>query len=109
MSDDEKDRLGDKLREAEKGRENKFFADRDRELLEKLKAKVGSQEEQAVRELARMRCPKCGERLATRSRLEVEMEECPKGHGLWLDNGELDKLLARESSGWLARILGRPS
>jgi len=109
MSDDEKDRFGDKLRDVEKGRENKFFADRDLELLRKLKAQVGSQEEQMVRELARMRCPKCGDRLTTRTQLEVAIEECPSGHGLWLDTGELEKLTARESSGWLARILGRPS
>ena len=109
MSDDEKDRYGDKLRDAEKAREDKFFADRDRELLLKLKAQAGSQEEQAVRELARMRCPKCGERLATHSRLEVDIDACPAGHGIWLDDGELEKLIARESSGWLARILGRSS
>lgn len=109
MSDNEKDRLGEKLREAEKGRENKFFAERDRELLAKLKAKSGTQEEDAVRELARGRCPKCGERLAKRTHLEVNIEQCPKGHGVWLDDGELEKLVARESSGWLARFLGRPS
>jgi hypothetical protein len=107
MSDGEKDRYGDKLRDVEKAREDKFFADRDRELLMKLKAQAGSQEEQAVRELARMRCPKCGERLDTRSQLDVEIEACPSGHGIWLDDGELEKLTARESSGWLARILGR--
>lgn len=109
MSDDEKDRLGDKLRDLEKGRENKFFADRERELLQKLKAQAGSKEEQAVRELARMRCPKCGDRLTTRTQLEVEINECPSGHGTWLDTGELEKLTARESSGWLSRILGRQS
>ena len=109
MSDGEKDRYGDKLRDAEKAREDKFFADRDRELLQKLKAQSGSQEEQAVRELAQARCPRCGDRLTTRSQLEVEIDECPKGHGIWLDAGELEKLTQRESSGWLSRLLGRPS
>jgi hypothetical protein len=109
MSDGEKDRYGDKLRDVEKAREDKFFADRDRELLEKLKAQTGAQEEQSVRELARMRCPKCGDRLTTRTKLEVELDECPRGHGIWLDAGELEKLTARESSGWLSRILGQSS
>ena len=109
MSDGEKDRFGDKLRDLEKGREDKFFADRDRELLQKLKAQTGSQEEQAVRELAHMRCPKCGDRLTTRTHLEVEIDECPAGHGIWLATGELEKLTERESSGWLSRILGRSS
>jgi hypothetical protein len=109
MSDGEKDRYGDKLRDVEKAREDKFFADRDRELLLKLKGQANSEEEQAVRELARMRCPKCGERLVTRSEHQVEIDACPSGHGIWLDDGELEKLTARESTGWLARILGRPN
>jgi len=109
MSDGEKDRLGDKLRDVEKGREDKFFADRDRALIEKLKAQTGAQEKQTIRDLAHMRCPKCGDRLVRRAQLEVELEECPSGHGTWLDAGELEKLTSRESSGWLARILGRPS
>ncbi len=109
MSDGEKDRLGDKLRDAEKGREDKFFADRDRELLKKLKAESGAQEQAAVRELAQARCPRCGERLTTRTQLDVEIDECPGGHGVWLDAGELEKLTSREGAGWLSRILGRSS
>ena len=109
MSDDEKDRLGEKLRAAEKAREDKFFAERDQQLLAKLKAKAGTQDADTVRELARNRCPKCGERLVTRTHLDVALEECPSGHGMWLDTGELDKLVSRESSGWLSRFLGRSS
>lgn len=109
MSDAEKDRYGDKLRDVEKAREDKFFAERDRELLQKLKAQSGAQEEQTLRELAHMRCPKCGDRLVVRTKLDVELDECPRGHGMWLDTGELTKLSERESSGWLSRFLGRPS
>ena len=109
MSDGEKDRYGDKLREVEKAREDTFFAERDRELLLKLKAQTGAEQEQAVRDFARMRCPKCGERLQTRLHLEVGLDQCPSGHGVWLDADELEKLTAHESSGWLARFLGRPS
>jgi hypothetical protein len=108
MSDGEKDRFGDKLRDAEKAREDQFFADRDRELLKKLKAEAGAQEQEAVRELAQARCPRCGERLTTATRHDVEIDECPGGHGIWLDAGELEKLTSRESTGWLSRILGRP-
>ncbi|MEO6030106.1 MAG: hypothetical protein ABIR79_24835 [Candidatus Binatia bacterium] len=108
MSDGEKDRSGDKLHDLEKGREDKFFADRDRELLQKLKAQTGDQKEQAVHELARTRCPRCGERLVTRTQPDVEMCACPTGHGI-PDDGELAKLTTRESTGWLSRVLGRPS
>ena len=109
MSDGEKDRFGDKLREVEKAREDTFFAKRDRELLEKLKQQTGALEAKTVQELVRTRCPKCGERLTTRTQLDVKIDECPTGHGVWPETGELEKLTTRESSGWLARMLGRPS
>ncbi|MCC6848078.1 MAG: zf-TFIIB domain-containing protein [Deltaproteobacteria bacterium] len=54
-----------------------------------------------------MRCPKCGEPLTVRHKLDVEIDACPQGHGVWLDSGEVDKLAERESSGWLSRFLGR--
>lgn len=37
MGNDQKDRFGDKLRDIEKGREDDYFARRDRELLEKMR------------------------------------------------------------------------
>jgi hypothetical protein len=45
MANHEKDRFGDKLRDAEKGREEDYFARRDRELLEKLKRKQQGEQE----------------------------------------------------------------
>lgn len=104
---DEKDRFGDKLREAEKAREDQYFAERDRALLQKLKAEQSGGEEQHLKELARMRCPKCGERLTTVKHLDVTVDECPVCHGMWLDKGELEQIGHRESTGWLARYLGR--
>jgi len=107
MADQEKDRFGDKLRDAEKAREDKFFADRDRELIEKLKAQSGAQADETARSLVQGRCPRCGEHLTTALRQDVTIDLCPKNHGIWLDDGELEKLMSRESSGWLSRILGQ--
>ena len=108
MSDDEKDRFGEKLREVEKAREDMFFAERDRQLLDKMKAQTGAQAEESVRAPAKGRCPRCGEHLVATSRHDVLIDECPRDHGIWVDDGELEKLMSRESSGWLARVLGRP-
>jgi Zn-finger nucleic acid-binding protein len=102
---DEKDRLGDKLRDAEKAREDQYFKQRDRELLEKLKGAKASDAEEALKQAALMRCPKCGERLSTITRHEVVVEECAACHGVWLDHGELEHIAQRESEGWAARWL----
>lgn len=40
-----------------------------------------------------MTCPNCGETLLMTERLKVEIDYCPKCRGIWLDKGELDKLL----------------
>ncbi len=101
---EDKDRYGDKLREIERGREDKFFADRDRELVEKLHRKT----EGVERDAARGRCPRDGQPLASVSHLGTTVEECPACKGMWLDKGELEQLASRESNGWLARFLGRP-
>ncbi len=45
VANQEKDRLGDKLKDAERAREEKFFADREKELLAKLRAKQQSEGE----------------------------------------------------------------
>jgi len=99
---DEKDRLGGKLKEKEKAEENRYFAERDRELLAKLKQQQSSAGEVALRQQALMRCPKCGEKLVSLRRHEVTVEECPSCRGMWLDRGELETLARREHEGWLA-------
>jgi hypothetical protein len=104
---DEKDRYGDKLREVERAREDKYFGDRDRDLVEKMRAQDTTQHEAEARTEALMRCPKDGERLNTTSHLGITVEECPRCGGMWIDKGELEELATRESSGWLARFLGR--
>ncbi len=43
-----------------------------------------------------MNCPSCqDERLAITERQGVEIDYCPRCRGVWLDRGELDKLIER--------------
>lgn len=44
-----------------------------------------------------MICPNCGETLRERERSGIEVDVCPACRGIWLDRGELDKLIVRES------------
>lgn len=42
-----------------------------------------------------MLCPVCSETLVLADRNGVEIDYCPKCRGIWLDRGELDKIVER--------------
>ena len=48
-----------------------------------------------------MKCPVCGATLLMSERHGVEIDYCPECRGIWLDRGELDKIIERaaEESG----------
>lgn len=62
MGNDQKDRFGDKMRDLEHAREEKFFADREKELLAKVREKNS--------------CSSCGEPLEEKDGVRV----CKNGH-----------------------------
>lgn len=45
-----------------------------------------------------MQCPVDGETLVMADRSGVEIDYCPKCRGVWLDRGELDKILERAAA-----------
>lgn len=45
-----------------------------------------------------MKCPNCEERLVMTKRQGVEIDYCPKCRGVWLDKGELDKIIEKSAS-----------
>jgi uncharacterized protein len=45
-----------------------------------------------------MTCPKCGAEMRTHRRNGVTIEQCRKCHGIFLDRGELEQLIGRETS-----------
>ena len=98
---DEKDRLGDKLHQKEKADEDRFFAERDRQLL----ARLHSHKEPAA---AALSCPRCAKPLAAVSYQDVTVDQCPACGGVWLDRGELEALAPRERESWLGHFFHRP-
>ncbi len=46
-----------------------------------------------------MDCPQCSTVLRERDRSGIKIDFCPDCKDVWLDRGELDKLIERESSG----------
>jgi Zn-finger nucleic acid-binding protein len=49
------------------------------------------------RKLNDMKCPNCSETLVMTDRNGIEIDYCPNCRGVWLDRGELDKIIERSS------------
>ena len=45
-----------------------------------------------------MKCPACNETLTMTERQGIEIDFCQTCRGVWLDRGELDKILEREAT-----------
>ena len=52
-----------------------------------------------------MRCPVDNETLVMTERNGVEIDYCPKCRGVWLDRGELDKIIERASVSALPPVI----
>jgi uncharacterized protein len=45
-----------------------------------------------------MNCPICNVQLVMSERQGIEIDYCPKCRGVWLDRGELDKIIERSAA-----------
>lgn len=45
-----------------------------------------------------MKCPSCNETLLMSDKNGIEIDYCPSCRGIWLDRGELDKIIERSST-----------
>ncbi len=52
-----------------------------------------------------MKCPNCEETLVMTERQGVEIDYCPKCRGVWLDKGELDKIIEKSAHAESSRQL----
>jgi hypothetical protein len=90
-------------------KEQEYFI---RKELERIKAmreehhqKQAEAERQRLKELHLMHCPKCGQTMTTVSLTGVDVEICPGCGGMYLDQGELEKLTQSAKHGALAGAL----
>ena len=51
----------------------------------------------------KMKCPNCGETLLMTEKQGVEIDYCPNCRGVWLDRGELDKIIERSGAHYSKR------
>jgi Zn-finger nucleic acid-binding protein len=83
----DKDRFGETMRLVERAKEDIYFAERDRELLEKLRAQLRRVEKVE----ADTHCPKCPGKLESYTFQGIALDRCHECGGMWLDKGELDR------------------
>ncbi len=91
---------------------NKYFHERDRELVEKMRVKAEAerreQERKHRKETHWMKCPKCGHDLEEIQMGPLLVDKCKDCSGVFFDAGELDLLVAAEKdSSILRRIFKR--
>ena len=87
--------------------EGEYFAQQDRELLEKQRRLATEAAAEAERRSHLMKCPKDGYDLQSVTLHDVQIETCPHCRGIWLDAGELQALEGHEerSPGILGRVV----
>jgi TFIIB-like protein len=97
---DSKDRLREQLNERDKAQEDQYFAELSKKQVERLKALRDHPTAPAEPS-----CPRCGAALQITQMKGVAIDACPNGHGLWLDQHQLDEIAKREGDSWLAKLL----
>ena len=89
--------------------EEHYFYKKDREAIEKLKAKAEAHRQETERKNRKaahwMKCPKCGHDLEETKLGALLVDKCKDCGGIFFDAGELDLLLAAENKGSLLKRL----
>jgi Zn-finger nucleic acid-binding protein len=104
--ENEKNRLGEKVKFDERANEDTYFAVKEHELIEQMKAEF-QRVEAARREAQIPACPKCPGKLESYRFMGFVLDRCDSCEGIWLDKGELDAVLRQAARGPLGAFLDR--
>ena len=94
---DEKDKFGETMKLAERAKEDIYFAERDRELICKLKAQL----QKVPKAATNLRCPKCPGCLESYTFHSYALDRCDQCGGIWMDQGELEGVVRKVGRGHL--------
>ncbi len=81
--------------------------ERIRLLREEHQRKVAEVERAQLKEVHWMHCPKCGASMTTTTLEKVEVDLCPACGGMYLDAGELDKIMDERRRHDFHGVLGK--
>jgi hypothetical protein len=89
--------------------EEEYFArleaEKRRKLAAERQAAIEKDDRERERALHYMKCPKCGMHLEEIAFGDVRVDKCFNCEGLWLDNGELERIQTKEA-GFMGKLLG---
>lgn len=95
--------MSDAWKDRERGMENEFFHRREQEVMEKMREKLAAENA----ENSRMECPRGdGGKLIETDFEDVKIDVCEKCSGVWLDAGELGRLVHKQEDTWVSRLFG---
>jgi uncharacterized protein len=87
-------------------KEEKYFLEQEVKRLKTIHTEhmqeTAENERRKLKELHYLRCAKCGQRMATTKLAGVEIEVCTDCGGVYLDAGELDKIISEQTRGAFA-------
>jgi hypothetical protein len=104
----------------DKRREDDWFRENEKQLLEAARLararrekeradKEATAEQQKLRQLHYMKCPKCGHDMKEEDLQGVRIDRCTHCEGIFFDAGELDQVFAKkadERRGFFRRLAG---
>jgi Zn-finger nucleic acid-binding protein len=90
--------------ERKRALEEDYFHRKEKEAIERMRAKRAAEGAAAV---AGLQCPKCDGTLMEIDYDVVKIDRCEKCNGIWLDAGELEQLTKHEDGGgFMSRLFG---
>ena len=104
--ENDKDCLGERLKFDERANEDGYFAVKEHELIEGMKAEF-QRVELVRREGQIVNCPKCPGKLESYKFMDFALDRCESCKGIWLDKGELTGILRKAERGPLGAFLDR--
>jgi uncharacterized protein len=88
--------------------QDEYFArlefERQRKVLDERGVRAAETEREHTLSVVRGRCPKCGAELIAVPYRGIELDKCSRCQGVWLDVGELDRVVTTEDAGLFGSV-----
>jgi len=89
--------MTDAFEDRRRALEEDYFRRKDRESIRRLREAREEEARARGEETATLNCPRCDGRLHERTYDDVNIDQCDRCEGIWLDAGEFEQLVRQES------------